>query len=168
MYDIISSRGLEIGTFDEYYSKIKDPIRALVLYEEVRSRGVDLGDRYEYYKNLGFTSKLFKNNELENSIYGPGVSPLETVMQLAKYFGSENLTASVQNLTDSLAAELVVLQLRRSEIEASPAGYERQLKTSQEIWGQVMWMALALLTVAYPLRFLVLGVRWSVKVLREG
>jgi hypothetical protein len=69
---------------------------------------------------------------------------------------------------DSLAVQREALQGRSLQLDASVAGYERQLKTPQEMWGQVMWVALALLAVAYPLRFLVLGVRWSVKVLREG
>lgn len=43
-----------------------------------------------------------------------------------------------------------------------------ELLTAPEIWQRTQWMALLLLTLLYPLRLLILGVLWSLRVLRSS
>jgi hypothetical protein len=205
LYNALTSRGLDIGTYEEYSSKIGDPFRAEVLYDVVTSRGIDLGSKDEYLAKLGLSavSQSTRPTPSIRTVEAPAdtsisidLKRIEVAIRKAHAAGdtanakrlaqayrkvaltpidydpfldsSEIITATLPLDDDSLAAELEMLQGRSLELEASVVGYARQLKTPEEMWRQLMWVLLALLIVAYPLRFFVLGVRWSVRVLREG
>lgn len=61
--------------------------------------------------------------------------------------------------------EIAALDAKRNELSAAIAGKRAAVMSPRQIWTLTGWVALALVTLAYPVRLLFLMTRWSIRTL---
>jgi hypothetical protein len=118
---------------------------------------------------LGFELKAVRN---KIEVLSPSSPPDEN--PFAQFGEDQDRTPHTYALYDSTNEALVRrtkeiddLHTQRIILEARIRSIESRVMIESDIWRIGRSVALALLTIAYPLRVLILGTSWAIRVLRQ-
>ena len=72
LYDTLSKRGVNLGSYEEYDKNISDPNKAKWLYDKLTSDGINLGTYNEYMRHLGhnISEDPSASEQQNDSLYG--------------------------------------------------------------------------------------------------
>ena len=170
LYDKINQK-YDVGTFEEYLEKMYKPGKRRILYDAV-NKDFDLGTFEEFENNIGF------NNVYET----PNGSKVRATKLMDKY-GKRFDTLIDQKYLTPINDESIIKPKQSPSTSNKKTDFEQieQLKKKRiKIREQInngdysininnifYTIIIGLLILAYPIRLFILGIRWSLKTIRN-
>jgi len=170
LYETINEK-YDVGTFDEYISKMYKPAKRKILYQAVK-KDYDLGTFEEFEESLGF-NKIYetpngakvKATELMDK-YG---KRFDTLLD-QKYLTPEEKPSVIQEKTNQLISnkksdfdQIEQLKKEKNNLSEKINNSDYSININNIFYS----ILLGLLILAYPLRIFVFGIKWAIKNIRN-
>jgi uncharacterized protein YxeA len=170
LYEKINKK-YDVGTFDEYISKMYKPTKRIILYQAVKN-DYDLGTFEEFEESLGF-------NKIYETPNGTKVKATELMDKYGKRFD----TLLDQKYLTPEEKPTVIQEKANQSISNKKSDFDQieQLKKEKNNLSEKInnsdysinvnnifyTVILGLLILAYPLRIFIFGIKWAIKNIRN-